>query len=85
MNEANCIVVSVDYRLAPEYPYPTPLEDCYTVLKWVADNAKDLGIDNSRIGVAGASAGDGLTAALALLARDRNYPNLSFQMPLSIR
>ena len=82
VNEANCIVVSVDYRLAPEYPYPTPLEDCYTALKWVADHVKDLGIDSTRIGVAGASAGGGLTAALALLARDRSYPNLCFQMPL---
>ncbi|MGE7693089.1 alpha/beta hydrolase [Lysinibacillus sp. NPDC094177] len=82
VNEANCIVVSVDYRLAPEHPYPAPIEDCYAALKWVADHADDLGIDNTRIGVAGASAGGGLTAALALLARDRNYPNLSFQMPL---
>lgn len=48
--------MSVDYRLAPEYPYPTPLEDCYAALKWIADNAKDLGMDNIRIGVAGASA-----------------------------
>lgn len=61
--------MSIDYRLAPEYPYPTPLEDCYAALKWIADNAKDLGMDNIRIGVAGASAGGGLTAALALLAR----------------
>ncbi|WP_285398505.1 alpha/beta hydrolase [Lysinibacillus sp. fls2-241-R2A-57] len=82
VNEANCIVVSVDYRLAPEHPYPAPLEDCYAALKWIADHAIDLGIDSARIGIAGASAGGGLTAALALLARDRNYPKLSFQMPL---
>lgn len=54
----------------------------YAALKWIADNAKDIGIDNTRICVAGASAGGGSTAALALLARDRNYPNHSFQMPL---
>lgn len=82
VNEANCIVVSVDYRLAPEYPYPSPLEDCYTALKGVADHVKDLGIESTRIAVAGASAGGGLTAALALLARDRGYPNLCFQMLL---
>ncbi|MDM5249551.1 alpha/beta hydrolase [Lysinibacillus sp. G4S2] len=82
VNEANCIVVSVDYRLAPEHPYPAPIEDCYAALKWIADHAIDLGIDSARIGIAGASAGGGLTAALALLARDRNYPKLSFQMPL---
>jgi acetyl esterase len=79
---ANCVVVSVDYRLAPEHPYPAPIEDCYTALKWVADNVEALNVDPNRIGVAGASAGGGLTAAVTLLARDRNYPSLCFQMPL---
>lgn len=79
---ANCVVVSVDYRLAPEYPYPAPLEDCYSALTWIADHATDLQIDANRIGVAGNSAGGGLTAGLTLLARDRAYPSICFQMPL---
>lgn len=79
---SNCVVVSLDYRLAPEYPYPAPLEDCYSALKWIADHASDLQVDVTKIGVAGASAGGGLTAGLTLLARDRQYPAICFQMPL---
>lgn len=82
VKEAGCVVVSVDYRLAPEHPYPAPLEDCYSALLWMVENAESLNIDVTRLGIGGASAGGGLTASLALLARDRKGPQLIFQMPL---
>lgn len=72
--------ISVEYRLAPETRYPGPLEDCYAALKWTYDNADELGIDPQRIGVTGISAGGGLAAGLALLARDRGEVPLAFQL-----
>jgi acetyl esterase/lipase len=72
--------VSVEYRLAPECPYPGPLDDCYRGLKWAYDNAGELGLDRTRIGVSGVSAGGGLAAALALLVRDRGEFPLAFQL-----
>jgi acetyl esterase/lipase len=72
--------VSVEYRLAPEHPYPIPVEDCYTALKWAHDEAETLGIDRSRIGIRGISGGGGLAAGLALLARDRGEVPIAFQL-----
>jgi acetyl esterase/lipase len=78
--ELGLVGVSVGYRLAPEHPYPAPIEDCYRGLVWTHEHADELGIDRSRIGVRGISAGGGLAAALALLARDRGSPSIAFQL-----
>jgi acetyl esterase/lipase len=78
-DQVGAVVVSVDYRLAPEDPYPAGIEDCYAALVWTASKATELGIDPARIGIGGVSAGGGLTAGLALLARDRGGPAVCFQ------
>ena len=74
-----CVGVSVEYALAPESKYPGPLEDCYAGLRWVHEHADSLGVDPTRIGIGGASAGAGLAAGLALLARDRAEFPIAFQ------
>lgn len=73
-------VVSVDYRLAPETPFPGPLDDCLDALRWVALNAESLGIDRDRVGIGGSSAGGGLAATLAQRVRDEGGPALAFQL-----
>lgn len=78
--ENDAVLVTVEYRLAPEFPDPYPVEDCYAGLVWTADQAAGLGIDASRLVIAGASAGGGLAAGTALLARDRNGPALIGQV-----
>src|SRR6201993_250352 len=78
--DCHCVVVSVDYRVAPETRYPGSLEDNYAALKWVHAHAAELGIDRSRIAVGGESAGGGHAASLAILARDRNEVPIVFQL-----
>jgi acetyl esterase len=80
--DGGCVVVSVDYRLAPENPFPAGVEDCYCALSWVGANVKDLGVDIDRIGVGGASAGGALSAAVSQMTRDRTGVPLALQMLL---
>lgn len=78
-DELGILVASVDYRLAPEHPYPAPLEDCYAGLLWLVCSTESLGVASSRIGIGGGSAGAGLAAGLALLARDRGEAKICYQ------
>lgn len=78
----NCIIVSPDYRLSVEQPYPAALDDCYTALLWLKENAAALGVRDDQLVVTGESAGGGLSAALTMYARDRGEVNIAFQMPL---
>jgi acetyl esterase len=78
--DAHCVVVSVDYRLAPEHQFPVPVDDCYAAMVWVAGNAQRLGLDIDNVSIGGMSAGANLAAAVTLRARDENGPRLHFQL-----
>ncbi|SFD43332.1 acetyl esterase [Lentibacillus persicus] len=81
-NETSSIVVSVDYRLSPEYKFPIPVEDCYTATKWVSDNIQKYDGDPKRIAVGGDSAGGNLAAVIPLMAKDRGGPDIALQILL---
>jgi acetyl esterase/lipase len=80
IQDLDAVVIAIEYRLAPEHPNPAPVEDCYAVLLWVSENLAELGINPRKLVVAGSSAGGGLTAGVALLARNRHGPRICAQL-----
>ncbi|MEH6591817.1 MAG: alpha/beta hydrolase [Halioglobus sp.] len=81
-DHCNCTVFSVDYRLAPEHPFPAGPNDCYSTLAWIMNEAETLGIDKNRVAIGGASAGSGMAAGVALMNRDRDNFPLQLQLLL---
>lgn len=79
-NNAECVVVSVDYRLAPEHKFPAPVEDAYASVRWVVENAHTINVDSSKVAVGGDSAGGNLAAVVSLMSRDKGGPSLVYQM-----